>query len=46
MTEKQLAHWVDAAAERLIDESQCLPGRVLPEYIAAPSSSPLRTTRR
>jgi NAD(P)-dependent dehydrogenase (short-subunit alcohol dehydrogenase family) len=34
MTERQIKLWVDAAAERLIDQSQCLPGRVLPWHIA------------
>ena len=34
MTERQLENWVDEAAERKIEESQCLPGRVMPEDIA------------
>lgn len=34
MTEKQLALWVNAEAERLIDASQCLPGRLQPKDIA------------
>ncbi len=34
MTERQLTHWVDAAAEAEIDRAQCLPGRVLPEDVA------------
>src|SRR4051794_9288891 len=34
MTERQLARWVDDEAERLIDASQCLPGRVAPDDIA------------
>ena len=34
MTEKQLAERVDHEAERLIEESQCLPRRVLPEDVA------------
>lgn len=34
MTEKQLERWVDAEAERLIDDSQCLPGRVAPADVA------------
>jgi NAD(P)-dependent dehydrogenase (short-subunit alcohol dehydrogenase family) len=45
MTERQLALWVDAAAEQLIDRSQCLTGRVLPVdlarmvlFLAAPDS--------
>jgi len=34
MTEKQLSEWVDPEAERQIDASQCLPGRVMPADIA------------
>ncbi len=34
MTEKQLTEWVDPEAERQIDESQCLPGRVMPDDVA------------
>ena len=34
MTERQLALWVDAEGERLMDVSQCLPGRVQPADIA------------
>ncbi len=34
MTERQLAMWVDAAAERMLDEHQCLPGRLLGVDIA------------
>lgn len=34
MTERQLTHWVDATAERVIDESQALSGRVYPDDIA------------
>lgn len=34
MTERQLTHWVDAAAEAEIDRAQCLPGRVMPEDVA------------
>lgn len=34
MTERQRALWVDDDVERLIDASQCLPGRVVPEDIA------------
>jgi NAD(P)-dependent dehydrogenase (short-subunit alcohol dehydrogenase family) len=34
MTERQLSLWVDAAGERMIDERQCLPGRVQPMDIA------------
>lgn len=34
MTERQLTHWVDATAERVIDESQALGGRVYPDDIA------------
>ncbi len=35
MTERQLTRWVDAEAERLIDSSQALAGRLYPEDIAA-----------
>lgn len=35
MTAKQLTLWVDEAAEREIDASQLLPGRVMPDDIAA-----------
>ena len=34
MTERQLTHWVDPAAERLIDETQALAGRVYPDDVA------------
>jgi NAD(P)-dependent dehydrogenase (short-subunit alcohol dehydrogenase family) len=34
MTQRQLDLWVDDAANELIDRSQCLAGRVLPEDIA------------
>jgi NAD(P)-dependent dehydrogenase (short-subunit alcohol dehydrogenase family) len=34
MTERQLTRWVDAEAEKAIDASQTLPGRVQPEDIA------------
>lgn len=34
MTQRQLDLWVDDAANELIDKSQCLAGRVLPEDIA------------
>jgi len=34
MTERQIALWVDEDAEKLIDSSQCLRGRVLPWHIA------------
>ena len=34
MTERQLTHWVDDAAQELIDVSQALTGRVYPEDIA------------
>jgi NAD(P)-dependent dehydrogenase (short-subunit alcohol dehydrogenase family) len=34
MTKRQLDLWVDAAANELIDKSQCLAGRVMPEDIA------------
>lgn len=35
MTKRQLELWVDEAANQLMDRSQCLPGRVQPEDIAA-----------
>jgi NAD(P)-dependent dehydrogenase (short-subunit alcohol dehydrogenase family) len=35
MTERQLALWVDAAAEAEIDAAQCLTARLAPEDIAA-----------
>lgn len=34
MTERQIKLWVDEEGERLIDKSQCLPGRVLPWHVA------------
>jgi NAD(P)-dependent dehydrogenase (short-subunit alcohol dehydrogenase family) len=34
MTERQIKLWLDEEGERLIDRSQCLPGRVLPWHIA------------
>lgn len=34
MTERQLTMWVDEAGERLIDQSQCLPGRVQSWHVA------------
>lgn len=34
MTERQLSHWVDADAEKLIETSQALSGRVYPDDIA------------
>jgi NAD(P)-dependent dehydrogenase (short-subunit alcohol dehydrogenase family) len=34
MTERQLKLWVDEKGEQLIDENQCLPGRVLPWHVA------------
>jgi len=34
MTERQLHNWIDEAAEREIERSQCLPGRVMPADIA------------
>ncbi len=34
MTRRQLGHWVDAAADRMIDENKCLAGRVDPPDIA------------
>jgi NAD(P)-dependent dehydrogenase (short-subunit alcohol dehydrogenase family) len=45
MTEKQLAMWVDPAGEKLMDDNQCLPGRIagadvaqLALYLAAEDS--------
>jgi NAD(P)-dependent dehydrogenase (short-subunit alcohol dehydrogenase family) len=35
MTERQMKLWVDAAAEQEIDRAQCLPGRLMPDDIAA-----------
>ncbi|GAB3551174.1 SDR family oxidoreductase [Noviherbaspirillum agri] len=34
MTERQLKLWVDAESEKLIDQSQCLKGRVMPWHVA------------
>lgn len=34
MTERQLTHWVDDAAAKLIDEQQALAGRLYPDDIA------------
>jgi NAD(P)-dependent dehydrogenase (short-subunit alcohol dehydrogenase family) len=34
MTKRQLDLWIDDAANELIDKSQCLAGRVMPEDIA------------
>ena len=34
MTERQKLLWVDANGERIMDERQCLPGRVQPEDVA------------
>ncbi len=34
MTERQLDRWVDDDAQRLIEASQCLPGRVMPDDVA------------
>ena len=34
MTERQLTHWLDASAEKLIDDSQALAGRVYPGDVA------------
>lgn len=34
MTEKQMQLWVDDAVRDLIERSQCLPGKVLPEHVA------------
>ncbi len=35
MTAKQLAMWVDAAAEREIEQNQCLPGRIQGSDVAS-----------
>jgi D-xylose 1-dehydrogenase len=35
MTDKQRRMWVDAAAERAMDEHQCLPGRLVGDDVAA-----------
>ena len=35
MTQRQLEKWVDEDGERLMDQSQCLPGRVRPSDVAA-----------
>lgn len=35
MTERQLTHWIDDAAERQIDATQALAGRVYPDDVAA-----------
>ncbi|HEV7344655.1 MAG TPA: SDR family oxidoreductase [Devosia sp.] len=34
MTERQLTHWVDATAEKLIDDTQALAGRIYPDDVA------------
>jgi D-xylose 1-dehydrogenase len=34
MTERQLTHWVDETSERMLDEVQCLRGRVMPVDLA------------
>ncbi|HYD95751.1 MAG TPA: SDR family oxidoreductase [Noviherbaspirillum sp.] len=34
MTEKQVAMWLDEEGEKLIDRSQCLKGRLMPDDIA------------
>jgi NAD(P)-dependent dehydrogenase (short-subunit alcohol dehydrogenase family) len=34
MTERQLTHWVDEKSERMLDEVQCLKGRVMPVDLA------------
>jgi D-xylose 1-dehydrogenase len=34
MTERQLKHWVDEKAERMLDDVQCLKGRVMPVDLA------------
>lgn len=35
MTERQLSMWVDAEGEKLIDQSQCLKGRLMPGHVAS-----------
>lgn len=35
MTQRQLDHWVDDSARTEINRSQCLPGLLMPEHIAA-----------
>lgn len=35
MTERQIALWVDEAAEQEIKKSQCLPAKLMPEHIAS-----------
>ena len=35
MTERQIKLWVNADSERQLDQSQCLPGRLAPDDIAA-----------
>jgi NAD(P)-dependent dehydrogenase (short-subunit alcohol dehydrogenase family) len=35
MTRRQLEKWVDPAAERAIDENQCLPGRIVGQDVAS-----------
>ena len=35
MTQRQIALWVDDAAEIEIKKNQCLPGKLMPEHIAA-----------
>jgi NAD(P)-dependent dehydrogenase (short-subunit alcohol dehydrogenase family) len=34
MTERQITLWLDEEGEKLIDKSQCLPGRVQPSHVA------------
>ena len=34
MTERQKRLWVDEEAEKMIDQVQCLPGRLMPEDVA------------
>jgi NAD(P)-dependent dehydrogenase (short-subunit alcohol dehydrogenase family) len=34
MTERQLTHWIDASAEKLIEDSQTLAGRVYPDDVS------------
>jgi NAD(P)-dependent dehydrogenase (short-subunit alcohol dehydrogenase family) len=34
MTEKQLNMWVDEAGDKLMDDNQCLPGRIVGADVA------------
>jgi NAD(P)-dependent dehydrogenase (short-subunit alcohol dehydrogenase family) len=35
MTQRQIDLWVDDAAELEIKKAQCLPGKLMPEHVAA-----------